>query len=92
MEGLAFRYLGDTGTFAGSYVELFMTSGDFYLGRLPIETVADLEVVGKMIPDAGEVFAGSKTLRQCSVKFKKLTPAQKNKLQAFINSHTAGEG
>jgi hypothetical protein len=92
MEGLAFRYFGDVGTLAGSYVELFMTSGDFYLGKLPIETVADLEVVGKMIPDPEKLFGGSKRLRQCSVKFKRLTPEQKDRLQAFINSHTAGEG
>jgi hypothetical protein len=92
MEGLAFRYLGDTGSFCGSYVELLMTSGDFYLGRLPIETVEDLEVVGKLLPDGGKVFTDAKALRQCSVKFKKLTLEQKQKLQAFINSYTAGEG
>lgn len=61
-----------------------MTEGDFYVGRLLIEIVSDIEVVKKTLSD-------SKTLRRCCVKFKKLTSEQKAKLQEFIDRHSVGE-
>ena len=84
IRGLAFRYFGNGSALNGSYVDVFMEEGDFYLGRLPIKTVSDIEVVKKTSSD-------SKTLRRCCVKFKKLTPHQKAKLQEFIDTHTVGE-
>jgi hypothetical protein len=84
MDGLAFRYLGNGESLDGAYVDLFLTDGDFYLGKLPIETVSDIEVVKKTSPD-------SKTLRRCWVKFKKLTPWQRGKLKEFIDTYTLGE-
>jgi len=84
MDGLVFRYLGNGGALNGSYADVFMTEGDFYLGKIPIKIILDIEVVEKTSPD-------SKTLRQCRVRFKKLTPQQKNKLKDFIDKYTVGE-
>jgi hypothetical protein len=84
MDGLAFRYIGNGEAIKGSYVDVFMTEGDFYLGKVPIKIMSDVEVVKKASSD-------SKTLRLCSVKFKKLTPHQKAKLQEFIGRYAVGE-
>ena len=84
MEGLAFRYFGNGDAPKGSYVDVFMTEGDFYLGKVPIKIISDVDVVEKASPDA-------KTLRQCYVKFEKLTPQQKEKLQEFIDKYAVGE-
>ncbi len=53
---------------------IFMTEGDFYLGRLKIQAVSDTEVVKKTPSDY-------QTLRQCCVKFTKLSPQQQARLQ-----------
>ena len=84
IDGLSFRYLGNGEPPNGSYVDLFMTDGDFYLGKLPIETVSDIEVVKKTSPN-------SKTLRRCCVEFRKLTPWQRGRLEEFIDIYTVGE-
>ena len=84
MDGLSFRYVGNGEVLNGSYVELFMTEGDFYLGNVPIDIVSNIELLG-------EIFSSSETLRRCSVKFKKLTSYQMAKLQEFVDKHTVGE-
>jgi hypothetical protein len=84
MDGLAFRYFGNGEAVKGSYVDVFMTEGDFYLGKVPIKIMSDVDVVEKTSPDA-------KTLRQCYVKFEKLTPQQKEKLEEFIDKYALGE-
>ena len=84
MDGLAFRYLGIQEELSGSYVDIFMTNGDFYLGKLPIKIISDVRVVSTTSSDAI-------TLRECWVKFKDLTPQQKEKLKEFIENHTVGE-
>ena len=84
MDGLAFRYLGIEKELSGSYVDIFMTSGDFYLGKIPIKIISDVRVVSTTSSDAF-------TLRECWVKFKDLTPQQKAKLKEFIEKHTVGE-
>jgi hypothetical protein len=84
MDGLAFRYLGNTEPLEGSYVDIFMTEGDFCLGKLLIHYVSDVEV-------AEYTPSRSITLRQCHVKFKRLTPQQTAKLKEFIQNHTVGE-
>jgi len=84
MDGLVFRYLGNGEALNGSYVDVFMTEGDFYLGKVPVKIMSDVEVVEKTSPD-------SKTLRQCHVTFEKLTPQQEAKLKDFIDKYTVGE-
>lgn len=84
IDGLAFRYVGNGEALIGSYVELFMAEGDFYLGNLPIDIVSNIELVRDMFSNSDEA------LRRCSVKFKKLTPQQRANLQAFIDKHAIG--
>jgi hypothetical protein len=84
MDGLAFRYLGAEEELSGSYVDIFMTSGDFYLGKLQIKIISDVRVVSTTSSDAI-------TLRECWVKFEKLTSQQEDKLREFIENHTVGE-
>lgn len=84
MEGLTFRYLGNAEPIDASYVDIFMVEGNFYLGSLLIEPVSDVEVVR---PTSSDVV----TLRQCEVKFRKLTGQQKAKLKKFIETYTLGE-
>jgi hypothetical protein len=63
---------------------MFMTDGDFYLGKLPIRVISDVRVVSATSSD-------SITLRECWVEFKDLTPRQRAKLEEFIENHTVGE-
>ena len=84
MDGLAFRYLGVEEPISGSYVDMFMTKGDFYLGKLPIKIISDVRVLKTTSSD-------TITLRECWVKFEKLTPQQEAKLKEFIETHTVGE-
>ncbi|UCD86962.1 MAG: hypothetical protein JSV01_04120 [Desulfobacterales bacterium] len=84
VDGLAFGYFGNSEALNGSYVDLFSSEGDFYIGKLPIKNISDIELFKKMSPD-------SKTLRRCCVKFKKLTPQHRAKLKEFIESQTVGE-
>lgn len=84
MTGLSFRYVGGKEPPKASYVDIFMTNGEFYLGRLPIEPMENCEVV-----DTDP--STPSTLRRCGVKFGKLTQEQKTKLKKFIEQHTIGE-
>ena len=84
MDGLEFRYLGVEEPISGSYVDIFMTKGDFYLGKLPIKIISDVRVVETT--SSNEI-----TLRECWVKFEELTPEQEAKLKEFIETHTVGE-
>lgn len=84
MDGLSFRYFGNGEALKGAYVDVFMTEGDFYLGKVPIKIMSEVDVVKKKSPD-------SKTLRQCYVRFEKLTSQQKTKLKEFIDKYAVGE-
>ena len=84
MTGLAFHYVGTQETPKGSYVDIFMTDGEFYIGNLPIKPMMDCQIVDKD-PSA------SSTLRRCGVEFGKLTDQQKAGLERFIQEHTVGE-
>ena len=84
--GLAFSYVGteEPSPSKGSYLDLFFTDKDFYLGRLPFKTIFDYELVEKA-PSSSE------TLRRCGVKFQKLTRHQKAEIERFIQNYTIGE-
>ena len=84
MTGLAFDYVGTEETPKGSYVDIFVTDGEFYMGNLPIKPMRDCQIVDKD-PSA------SSTLRRCGVEFDKLTDQQKAGLERFIQEHTVGE-
>jgi hypothetical protein len=84
MGGVAFSYVGREEPSTGSYLDLFMTDSDFYLGHLPINAIFDCELVNK----APSSSAG---MRRCAVKFGKMTRSQKSRLAYFIHNHTVGE-
>ena len=84
MVGLAFRYLGIAVPVSGSYVDIFMTESDFYLSRLPIKIISDVEILD-------ETPTVSTTTRRCCAKFRKLTAYQSGRLKYFIENHTIGD-
>lgn len=85
MGGLGFRYIGNGEPLRGThYVDIFMAEGDFYLSRVPVKTISDIEVVSKP-PSA------TTTMKRCCLKFKKLTDLQRAKLKDFIERYTLGE-
>ncbi len=84
-DGLAFRYIGDEEPSDRSHrLDMFLTGGDFYLGKLRFETISDAEIVDKA-PST------SITMRRSGVQFKKLTHYQISQLEHFIDNHTLGE-
>ena len=52
--GLSFCYVGTEEPSKGSYLDLFFTDQDFYLGRLKFKTVSDFELVEKE-PSSSEI-------------------------------------
>ena len=83
-DGLAFRHVGTGDMPDKSYVDIFMTESDFYLSRLPIKIISDVEILD-------ETPTVSTTVRRCRLRFGKLTDQQRAKLQELIESHTIGE-
>ena len=79
MDGLAFRYVGNSKPSSGSYVDIFTLEGDFFLDKLPIKIISDVEIVEKAP-------SSSVTTRRCSVKFGNLTLLQKAELERFAKS------
>jgi hypothetical protein len=84
MGGLAFSYVGSEQASNGSYLDIFFTDNDFYLGHLPFKTISDYEVVEKLP-------SGSATLRRRAVKFGKMTRSQKSQLAHIIQNQAVGE-
>ncbi|UCD86725.1 MAG: hypothetical protein JSV01_02805 [Desulfobacterales bacterium] len=84
MEGLAFCYIGEGEPPDKSHLDIFLTEGDFFLGKVPFRTISGVDLVDK-------VPSSPVTMKQCRVKFRKLTPDQKMKLNDFIDSHTEDE-
>ena len=82
--GLAFRHVGTGDMPDKSYVDIFMTESDFYLSRLPIKIISDVEILD-------EIPTVSTTTRRCCAKFRKLTAYQSGRLKYFIENHTIGE-
>ena len=82
--GLAFRYVDREEPPNGTDIDIFMIGHGFCLGRAPVKSVSDVEVVRGM-PDH------SITIRRCGVEFGELTPDQKSELQSFVQNHALGE-
>ena len=80
--GLAFHYIGKTEPVKVSdEVEIFSNLDDFYLRKLPVETVLDIEL-------ENTVSFSSLPTRKLSIKFGKLSYNQKLLLDHFIQSYT----
>jgi hypothetical protein len=83
MGGLAFHYVGSQEA-NESYLAIFLTETNFYLDEVPIKTVWDLEMAGKLP-------SSSITVRRHGVQFVNLPDEQRSQVQFFINNHTIGE-
>ena len=80
--GLAFQYsANDEQVKSTSEVEIFATSDDFFLRKLPVKIVLDYEI------EAQVPFASAPT-RQVSLQFKKLIHYQKILLDHFLKKYT----
>jgi hypothetical protein len=85
MGGLGFRHIGNGDPLKEAhYVDIFMLEGDFYLSRVPVKAVSDIEVLSKA-PSA------ARTMKRCCLKFKRLTAEQQAKLKEFIDKYALGE-
>ena len=85
--GLSFRYfvgakkIQPLGEDAPAQLHIYVSTEDFYLEAIPFTTVYD-------VPLQKEIPIESVALRRRGVKFGKLTPKQRLKLDTFIGSHT----
>jgi len=84
MEGLSFHYMvrEEQSNESSDVLDIVVTKGDFYLGKVPFETVSDFKI--------SKVPISSITIKRCSVKFGALTDDQKSQLEDFIQNHTTG--
>jgi hypothetical protein len=82
--GLAFRYVDREEPPNGTDIDIFMIGHGFCLGRAPVKTISDVEVV-RGTPDY------SVTIRRCGVQFGELTPDQKSELESFVQNYALGE-
>ena len=84
MGGLAFRCIAGEDRFNGSSeLSVIFANHAFYLHKLPIKTISDLETARMPF--------GSMTPRRRSVQFGKLRDEQVSQLRYFIQKHTTAE-
>ena len=77
MDGLEFHYMASKEPSDKSFeIDIFLTDGDFYLPRVPCETVTDMKTPRNPYPPF--------TMRQCNVQFGELSPNQRSQLEYFI--------
>lgn len=84
MKGLAFRYINKREPSNGAHMDIFTIGGDFYLPKVPVKIISDVEVL------AGTP-SSSIAMRRCSVHFGELTSYQKAQVEQFIQDHAIGE-
>ena len=85
MGGLAFRHL--TGKEPASeplQLDLFLAGGSFYLYRVPVEMIWNLEPV-----EAGA--SNPPDLRHCGLRFGALTPGQTAQLDYFVRNYAGSQ-
>jgi len=83
--GLSFRYPDAGGDHAESFeLDIFLVGDDFYLDKIPFRTVSERDMDIEL-PDQ------SLTMKQCGVKFDKLTQEQLERLDLLIGRYTKGE-
>jgi hypothetical protein len=63
-------------------LDMFIIDGDFYLERVPFETISDLKTLENPF--------SSITMRRSGVRFGELTHDQLSLLENFIQNHTMG--
>lgn len=84
INGLSFHYMAreERPNESSDILDIVVTKGDFYLGKVPFETVSDFEIT--------KVPISSITIKRCSVRFGELSKDQKSRLEDFIQNHTTG--
>jgi len=83
MDGLTFRYVESYNELKESYLDIFLTSGNCCLGKVPFETISDFETDYTPF--------GSLVMRRCRVEFRELTLQQKADLELFISDQAGRE-
>jgi hypothetical protein len=82
--GLSFRYTAEKEqSIRSSELDILLTDGSFYLNKVPLKTVSDVELEGD--PTSGL------STRRCCVQFGDLTNDQKSDLRYFIRSYTSAD-
>jgi hypothetical protein len=84
LSGLSFRYVSDEGlSRSASEVTIASAENQFYLRRLPIQTVSDFEIA--------KMPFGTMSPRRHSLKFRELSDGQTSQLEDFITQYAAEE-
>ncbi len=81
MDGLAVTYKGKR-LKESNEVDLFISDAGFYIDQIPIKTISDHKLAGKL-------FSSSKTIWQRSLQFGDLTNDQKSQLKQFLQHYTS---
>jgi hypothetical protein len=85
MGGLAFRHLtGDEPASGPLELDLFLAGRSFYLYRLPVEMIWNLEPV-----EAG--IYNPRDPRHCGLRFGPLTPSQAAQLDYFVRNYAGSD-
>jgi len=85
LSGLAFRHADQEEPLDGlNELDVFMIDDDFHVNKIPFEAVSDFEMTNE------GTLAFMRT-RQSGLRFGELTPAQRSRLEYFIQNHTLGE-
>ena len=80
--GLTFQYIGHDESSSGSTeVEIFSAVADFYLKKVPVKSVMDIQVDGN-IPFS------SVPMKQLRLQFGRMTPIQSGLLDYFLQNYT----
>ena len=82
--GLSFRYVGQKKQADGSHINLFLTEANFYLEKIPIRTILDIEITDRS-PSA------ALKMRRCGLKFEGITDDQASQLNFFIENYSTGK-
>ncbi|MFC1813752.1 hypothetical protein ACFL03_13790 [Thermodesulfobacteriota bacterium] len=80
--GLTFQYIGHDEPLSGSTeMEIFSTVYEFYLKKVPVKSVVDIEV-------DGDIPFSSVPMKQLRIQFGAMTPIQSGLLGYFLQHYT----
>ncbi len=83
--GLTFHYIdNERGLKALDELDILSAENDFHLSRLPFKEVEDAEVIDDSPFNA-------LAMKRFTVKFRELTPSQKQKIEHLLSNYTTGE-
>ena len=88
VDGLCFQYLGkedQVGDAPAIEADIFMSDNGYYLPDISCKLIWDTEAKEKM------TFPIGFQSRRCGLQFLKLTKEQQNKLEHYLQVHTAGK-